>query len=135
MTNEAQEPGIAVTTQTMTEEYALEMLNFVGATAPFRDSADARVIQEYNDGVGDLVNYVTYPDDFPIFPPVSGPTDSDFDGMADNWESARGLQIGVNDSADDDDVDGYTNIEEYLHHLAALAEMPKPNPPSSVTVE
>jgi len=39
--------------------------------------------------------------------------DSDGDGMPDWWESAHGLNIAQDDSGDDPDRDGRTNIEEY----------------------
>ncbi|HMI93952.1 MAG TPA: hypothetical protein VK509_21405 [Polyangiales bacterium] len=52
----------------------------------------------------------------------AAPTDTDRDGMPDAWESARGLDSNAaNDGAEDDDADGYTNLEEYLNALAALA--------------
>ena len=34
-------------------------------------------------------------------------------------ENIWGLNVNVNDSASDQDNDGYTNIEEYLHYLSA----------------
>ncbi|NLH72109.1 MAG: hypothetical protein GX456_03530 [Verrucomicrobia bacterium] len=40
--------------------------------------------------------------------------DSDFDGMPDQWELAFGLNVGVNDSGDDPDLDGLSNSNEYL---------------------
>ena len=129
MSTEAQEPGIAVTTTTMTEDYAIEVLQNVGATAPVRDSADARVVQEFIDGNGDLVNDVSYPADFPVLSALPAPADSDSDGMADSWEVSRGLKVSVNDAAGDDDGDGYTNIEEYLHYLTGSS---RPKPPEGV---
>jgi hypothetical protein len=39
--------------------------------------------------------------------------DSDADGMADAWELARGLTVGVNDAALDPDGDGRNNLAEY----------------------
>jgi len=39
--------------------------------------------------------------------------DSDFDGMPDDWESANGLTVGLNDANQDADGDGFTNREEY----------------------
>lgn len=40
--------------------------------------------------------------------------DADADGMCDGWETARGLNVGVNDSSDDADSDGSTNLAEFL---------------------
>ena len=39
--------------------------------------------------------------------------DTDSDGMPDSWENDNGLNVGSDDSGDDADVDGLTNIEEY----------------------
>ena len=47
------------------------------------------------------------------------PVDTDRDGMPDVWEIVHGLN--PNSSADgngDADADGYTNVEEYLNHIA-----------------
>jgi hypothetical protein len=45
-------------------------------------------------------------------------TDTDDDGMADSWESARGLApASAADGALDDDADGYTNLEEFLNSI------------------
>ncbi len=41
-------------------------------------------------------------------------TDDDGDGMDDDWETTYGLVVGTDDSADDEDSDGLTNLEEYL---------------------
>lgn len=43
--------------------------------------------------------------------------DRDRDGMPDAWESSRGLDPDVDDSAADDDADGYTNLEEFLNQV------------------
>jgi len=42
-------------------------------------------------------------------------TDSDSDGMPDSWETTYGLQILVDDSSEDPDHDGITNLDEYLN--------------------
>lgn len=44
--------------------------------------------------------------------------DSDRDGMADAWETMRGLDpASAADGASDPDADGYSNLETYLHEL------------------
>jgi len=40
--------------------------------------------------------------------------DSDADGMCDAWETARGLNVGLDDSLDDLDADGSSNYDEFL---------------------
>jgi hypothetical protein len=39
--------------------------------------------------------------------------DSDADGMEDGWEASHGLIVGADDRAEDPDVDGRTNLQEY----------------------
>jgi hypothetical protein len=57
------------------------------------------------------------------YPVIKGgelPVDSDNDGMPDEWEIKKALDPhDAADATQDQDRDGYTNIEEYLHGLAA----------------
>lgn len=46
-------------------------------------------------------------------PSVYSSTDSDSDGMPDQWESLYGLNVTVNDADLDADSDGLTNLQEY----------------------
>lgn len=108
----------AVTTATMSHNYALEILETVGASKPVRDSVDVRVVNDFKNGTGTIRDNVSYPGDFPTFSNTAPPADNDDDGMADSWESANGLNTSTDDSASDQDGDGYTNIEEYLHYLS-----------------
>ena len=41
-------------------------------------------------------------------------TDTDDDGIPDDWEVAHELKVGVNDASLDPDQDGMTNLQEYL---------------------
>ncbi len=93
-----------------------------------RDSVDTRVINDFMEGDGSILgdkNYSTNPEDWGTFGSAYPPTDNDSDGMDDSWETARGLNTAVDDHAGDDDSDGYTNIEEYLHYLIGIPEAPK----------
>ncbi len=59
-----------------------------------------------DDGLGDATElFVTFSD--------PNKFDSDDDGMSDGYESVYGLDLAVDDSADDIDSDGLTNLEEY----------------------
>lgn len=56
--------------------------------------------------------------------------DQDRDGMADYWEKDRGLDPSdPSDGNKDDDGDGYTNLEEYLHCLTGACDTNMPPAP------
>ncbi|WP_190808464.1 hypothetical protein [Flagellimonas sp. S3867] len=62
------------------------------------------------------VNRRTYLDYFiPSINSQNGYEDTDNDGMPDVWEQANGFNPSIDDSAQDADGDGYTNIEEFLN--------------------
>ncbi len=100
------------------------VMNFVGAHAPKRDEVDALLVKHIRaqdgtkiqdetalgvgaNGYGELASGAPKPD-------------ADRDGMPDAWEDARGLDPKLgSDRNQDDDADGYTNLEEYLAELAA----------------
>ncbi len=122
-----------------------EVLNDAGATLPFRDAQDKRVSLEVANGtatgygtvasVTSTANKVyTNPyynltkgiiDDpdvvggWPVFSTGTVLTDTDGDGMPDDWETANSLN--PNDSTDGNGfaTSGYTNLEEYLNGITA----------------
>ena len=65
------------------------------------------------DGYSNLIEYTygTDPTDSSDYPSF---VDTDADGMDDVWEGDNGLSVGIDDSALDPDIDGLTNLEEYL---------------------
>lgn len=128
--------GVApVTAKTMSTAYAAEVVANAGATLPFRDSVDEKMANDFLNRTGNYRNNVKFPDDFPTYQNLPAPTDSDGDGMPDSWESARGLNPSADDSAGDRDGDGFTNIEEYLNHLAADVAPIRPQAPLSLSVK
>jgi hypothetical protein len=93
------------------------VLNDSGATLPSRDAVDDRIVDDCIELTG---GFIDSPSDVGGWPTLSGgspPTDTDNDGMPDSWETARGLNPNVDDSAGDRDSDGYTNIEEYINGI------------------
>lgn len=95
-----------------------KVLATVGASKPFRDAVDQRIIQSVRDRTGTSRGSMTgpWPDLESGAPPP--PPDSDHDGMPDVWESANSLN--PKDPADGTAVaaNGYTNVENYLNALA-----------------
>ena len=122
---------IPVTTTEMSSAYATEIVASVGATKPARDTIDSQLAVDFLNGteLQKPLN-VVYPNDFPTFNTSPVPSDSDNDGMADNWENSNGLNVGINDSSSDINGNGYTNIEEYLNFLAGYSELFDTIPPT-----
>lgn len=104
--------------QTMTDALASQIVSQVGATIPIRDTVDAKIVNSFDAGTSLTISTVSYPNDWPTYATPAPATDSDNDGMPDNWETSHGLNNNTNDSALDANGDGYTNIEEYLNALA-----------------
>jgi hypothetical protein len=122
------------------------VLDHVGAYWWDRNPVDARIVQETRTGTGKIMAWADDPfNDDPNEgmewrnmlalrynhtnqqAPFTRPADwdTDGDGMPDHWERAHGLDPSVQDHNGDFDIDGYTNLEEYLNELAAW---PAPRP-------
>ena len=142
-----------VQTQTAREAFTNVLAN-VGATFPRQDVIDRRIIEEVRTGTThysgtkgpgygdrpspnfpgiideptdnkDAQGSVNFP--WPEYRTYNVPTDSDHDGMPDDWEMKSGLN--PKDPADGNLVetrDGYTNLEKYLGWL--VGEFPEPKP-------
>ncbi len=126
---------VATTTHTAADAYD-RVLDYAGASIS-RDSFDALMVSDARNGVASytgnglskgFVNSqddnrpADAPEDWSAWPTLvsgSAPTDTDGDGMPDEWESANGLD--ANDPADGKSIgaDGYTNLEHYLNSLVA----------------
>ena len=118
-----------VTTHTAAEAYT-NVLADVGCNRPALDEHDLRVIAEVRGGTthfkGSRTGLPGLPDTqedvggWENYPVERRPAnwDSDRDGMADEWERARGLNPSdARDGNADRDGDGFTNLEEYLGWL------------------
>jgi hypothetical protein len=117
-----------VVTQSAKQAYELVLAD-VGAVLPKRDSIDIRIIKEVKTGtatyggvwgVGSgIIDSQTQVGGYPKYNSTPAPKDTDHDGMPDDWEIAHGLNLSnPDDRNDDQDDDGYTNLEEYLNRLS-----------------
>jgi pectate lyase len=115
-----------VTTQSAQDAYN-SVLNDAGCSL-VRDSVDTRIVNEVRTGTATyggttgaglgIIDSQTTVGGWPTLNSIPAPADSDHDGMPDAWEIPRGLN--PSDAADrntDRDLDGYTNLEEYLNWL------------------
>ncbi|MFK4303762.1 pectin methylesterase-like acyl-CoA thioesterase [Paenibacillus sp. RC254] len=106
-----------------------EVLAGSGATLPRRDAVDARIMNDVKNGTGAFINSPReagwiYDDDNVTTTELS---DSDHDGMPDEWERANGLdpynaddrngQTLASSGAYAHFAKGYTNLEVYLNDL------------------
>ena len=144
-------PAPAVTTSSAAQAYQ-DVLARAGVRIPSLDAVDKRILEEVKRGEGKIIDCVSAneltspidcttrvhlrPEDYakygindpldelgwPVLAAGTPPQDSDHDGMPDSWEAAHGLNPNNNDSAQDRNGDGYTNIEEYLNDLVLDSE-------------
>ncbi|MCZ2261176.1 fibronectin type III domain-containing protein [Isoptericola sp. QY 916] len=105
---------------TQSPRRALDLtLDHAGASVA-RDAVDARVVDEVRHQTGAIIGDESDVGGYPELDEGTPATDADRDGMADDWELARGLDpADPEDRNGDDDGDRYTNLEEYLNELAA----------------
>ena len=122
-----------VTTQRAGHAYKV-VLSDVGCRQPVLDDHDQRMIQEALDSTYTVIGSVTgkkgFPDDeadaggYEDYPAETRPADwdSDSDGLPDWYETIIGtnLNSGAGDFSDanaDPDLDGYTNLDDYLQWM------------------
>ncbi|MDB5269434.1 MAG: Por secretion system C-terminal sorting protein [Hymenobacter sp.] len=122
-------------TQTAQAAYAAVLQN-VGCVLPVRDALDQRIINDVQTRGGAVIDVQGgFPHGTPIatsqgaWPVLScgpAPADSDHDGMTDAYETANGLN--PNSAADRQTIaaNGYTNLENYLNGLVAVATGTRP---------
>jgi len=105
-------------TATSADDAKIGVLAGAGATFPKRDSVDARVVADVENGTGKIIDHVSEVGGHPQLASGTPPADSDHDGILDEWETQHGLDPhNASDGNADPDGDGYTNLEDYLHSL------------------
>jgi len=114
------EDGITGTVMPASEVQDYIVAN-AGAFPHNRDAADIKILEDMQNGTGDIpicntssTATVCNPLPYPVL--TTGPNypDADDDGMDDIWEKAQ----GVSNPNDDTDGDGWTDLEEFLHERA-----------------
>ena len=120
-----------IITQSAEDAYEL-VLSDVGAVLPKRDSVDMRIIEETRTGTATyggiwgqggkgIIDSQTDVGGWPTLHSLPAPTDTDHDGMPDDWETEYNLNpIDPSDNIEDNNNNGYTNIEEYLNGMNPL---------------
>jgi pectate lyase len=94
------------------------VLGGVGASKPFRDPIDLRIVQSVREKTGTSRGSMTGPwPDLASGAPAP-PADSDHDGVPDAWETAHGLEPGNGRDGATFAANGYTYVENYLNELA-----------------
>lgn len=104
-----------------------QVLQIAGANL-FRDSVDQRVIEEvrsgkeifgatYEGGGKGIIDSQNEVGGWPVLKSKPAPTDSDNDGMPDNWEKDHGLNPGQADNNGYSLDKKYTNLEVYINSL------------------
>ncbi|MFD0990039.1 polysaccharide lyase family 1 protein [Mariniflexile jejuense] len=123
-----------VSTQSAKAAYK-NVLSDVGATQPFFDKHDTRILEETlkgtysfkgsKSGLAGMIDTENDAGGFPEFKSETRPEnwDTDHDGLPNWWEKAHGLNENsakndFSDANNDDDKNGYTQLEEYLHWMA-----------------
>lgn len=126
-----------VKTHTAKDAYA-SVIADVGATRPKQDAVDKRVVSDvvkrshtFTGSKGKLPGIIDSPKDaggWPEYKSGTPPTDSDNDGIPDEWETARGLDPKHPADGAAFRRDGYTNLEHYLNELASPTTRPSTDP-------
>jgi hypothetical protein len=119
-----------VTTQSAQDAYKT-VLDHAGATLPKRDAVDTRIVNEIRTGVetyggtyaggqsGQASGIIDSQSSigWPVYNSTQAPLDTDWDGMPDEWEIAKGLNPKVVDHNKRNLSTGYDNLEVYLNSI------------------
>jgi hypothetical protein len=113
-------PSAGISTQTAQDAYT-KVLATAGASFK-RDAIDLRAVNGTTTGITNyggvfgsnlgIIDNETQVGGFPSYSTYNQIVDADKDGMDDLWERDHGMAVGTKD--DTGDIDGYTNLEEYL---------------------
>lgn len=110
--------GLTALKTEQTAEAAYETVLAKAGCSLHRDAIDTRIVNDVRNSTGSLINTQSTVGGWPELQTADKPTDTDYDGIPDAWETQFGLN--PNDPLDAKAitlVTGYTNLEVYLRHL------------------
>lgn len=133
------------------------VLAHAGASIPYRDPVDARVVEETRNGtatyegrwyeikqgldpspIRGIIDSVHQVGGWPELISLTAPQDSDSDGMPDEWESFMFLDPEDPEDRNEIAAGGYTMLEEYINSLAddwvPVGVAPRPYMPDRLLV-
>jgi len=123
------QPYVVAPVKTQSAEAAYELVLAQAGCSLFRDAVDRRIIEEirtgtatfgetYKGGGKGIIDSQQAVGGWPELRSQPAPSDTDHDGLPDDWERNHGLDMNnPADGASDSDGDGYTNLEAYLNSL------------------
>lgn len=101
-----------------TAEKAFETVLAKAGCSLHRDALDTRIANEVRNGGGKLINSPDEAGGYPVLDAGTPLTDTDRDGMPDEWEEANGLDKNASSDGRLYTLDKeYTNLEIYLNSL------------------
>jgi len=114
-------PAMEIDQQTAEEAFQ-SVLDHAGCSLPTRDKVDADIIDDVLHGTAKYGDngIIDNPSDvggWPELKSASAPTDSDHDGMPDEWETKNGLNPNNVEDRNHIGDDGYTMLEKYLNSI------------------
>jgi len=88
-----------------------------GASLPKRDAVDNRIVIDIKNRTGRIIKSQEDVGGWPELKSTTAPTDTDHDGMPDEWEIRKGLD--PKNAADRNNVaaDGYTMLEKHINSI------------------
>ena len=111
-----------------------KVLEGAGAIIPKRDSYDAKIINDAKNGTGRSINNENEVAGWPELNSAEAPTDTDRDGMPDEYEDKNGLDKNNPEDCKAFAANGYTNLENYLNNIVETAAVPA-NPEVTLNID
>ncbi len=104
--------------KTQSAAKACELVLKLAGASLARDAVDARVVNDFRNGTGRLIDSQSEVGGWPELKSKPAPTDRDGDGMPDDWELKNGLRPDNSSDGNLYSLDkNYTNFEVYLNGL------------------